>query len=116
MCLVLLRKSEVFDTVIPTKMLEFMSCGKPVILGVSGQAKKILEGCRAGLCIEPESAPSLCEAIEALRANSYLRDSLGMNGREYIVQNLSRERTAEDYLDVLRAILEGTYCAVKAAA
>jgi colanic acid biosynthesis glycosyl transferase WcaI len=115
-CLVLLRKSEVFDTVIPTKMLEFMSCGKPVILGVSGQAKKILEGCRAGLCIEPESAPSLCEAIEALRANSYLRDSLGMNGREYIVQNLSRERTAEDYLDVLRAILEGTYCAVKAAA
>ena len=115
-CLVLLKKSEVFDSVIPTKMLEFMSCAKPVILGVTGQAKKILEGCRAGLCIEPESASSLCEAIETLRANSYLRDSLGMNGREYIVQNLSREQTAEDYLDVLRVILDGAGCAVKAAA
>lgn len=115
-CLVLLKKSEVFDTVIPTKMLEFMSCAKPVVLGVEGQAKKILEGCRAGLCTEPESASSLCEAIETLRANSYLRNSLGMNGREYIVQNLSRERTAEGYLDVLREILEGAGCAVKAAA
>src|SRR5215470_11009803 len=113
-CLVLLKKSDVFDTVIPTKMLEFMSCGKPVILGVTGQAKKIIEGSGAGLCIEPESAPSLCEAIEALRSNSYLRDSLGMNGRDYIVQNLSRERTAEDYLDVLREIVEGVRRAERA--
>src|SRR5947199_39332 len=51
-CLVLLKKSEVFDTVIPTKMLEFMSCAKPVILGVDGQARSIMEASRAGLCIE----------------------------------------------------------------
>src|SRR5436190_14502263 len=37
-CLVLLRNSKVFETVIPTKMLEFMSCARPVILGVTGQA------------------------------------------------------------------------------
>jgi colanic acid biosynthesis glycosyl transferase WcaI len=115
-CLVLLKKSEVFDTVIPTKMLEFMSCGKPVVLGVTGQAKKIIEGCRAGLCIEPENASSLCGVIEALRANFYLRDSLGMNGRDYIVQNLSRERTAADYLDVLYGIVEGVRNAERAAA
>ena len=42
-CLVLLKKSEIFKTVIPTKMLEFMSCARPVILGVDGQARKIME-------------------------------------------------------------------------
>jgi len=115
-CLVLLKKSEVFNTVIPTKMLEFMACGKPVVLGVKGQAKRILEGCRAGLCIEPESASSLCEAIEVLCANSYLRDSLGVNGREYIVQNLSRERTAAEYLEVLLGIVEDVSTAARAAA
>ena len=47
-CLVLLKKSDVFKTVIPTKMLEFMSCGRPVILGVEGQAQEILERSRAG--------------------------------------------------------------------
>jgi colanic acid biosynthesis glycosyl transferase WcaI len=52
-CLVLLKKAEVFKTVIPTKMLEFMSCARPVILGVDGQARNILEEARGGLVIEP---------------------------------------------------------------
>ncbi len=55
-CLVLLKKSDLFKTVIPTKMLEFMSCGRPVILGVDGQARQILEEARGGLVIEPENA------------------------------------------------------------
>ena len=42
-CLVLLKKTDVFKTVIPTKMLEFMSCARPVILGVDGQARQIVE-------------------------------------------------------------------------
>src|SRR5579871_4631013 len=33
-CLVLLKKTEIFKTVIPTKMLEFMACERPVIIGV----------------------------------------------------------------------------------
>src|SRR5262249_48449928 len=106
-CLVLLKKSEVFNTVIPTKMLEFMSCGRPVILGVNGQARKILEAARGGICIEPENPDALCEAIQDLRTNEYLRVLLGQNGREYILKNLSRERTAAEYLNVLRGILEG---------
>ena len=115
-CLVLLKKSSVFDTVIPTKMLEFMSCGKPVILGANGQAREILEGSRGGLCIGPENATALCEAIEKLRSQQYLRDSLGQNGREYIVQNLARDRTASDYLNVLQGILAGPANVQKAAA
>ena len=115
-CMVLLRKSEVFDTVIPTKMLEFMSCGKPVILGVKGQAKKILEASRGGLCIEPENPELLCKAIEELHTNDYLRHSFGRNGREYIVQNLSRERTAAEYLDVLHGIVAGVARTERAAA
>ena len=55
-CLVLLKKTELFKTVIPTKMLEFMSCAKPVILGVDGQARHILEEAGAGITIEPENA------------------------------------------------------------
>jgi colanic acid biosynthesis glycosyl transferase WcaI len=105
-CLVLLKKSEVFDTVIPTKMLEFMSCGKPLILGVNGQARRILEAARAGLVIEPENPAALCEAITKLRTHEYLRESFGQNGREYIIQNLSRERTAAEYLEVLQELMQ----------
>ena len=48
-CLVLLKRTPVFETVIPTKMLEFMSCARPVILGVEGQAKKIVQELRPGI-------------------------------------------------------------------
>jgi glycosyltransferase involved in cell wall biosynthesis len=115
-CLVLLKKSGVFDTVIPTKMLEFMSCAKPVVLGVSGQARRILEASRAGLCIEPENPEALCDAIERLRTQDYLRQSLGQNGRQYILHNLSRERTAVDYLNVLLGVLDSRANTKKAAA
>ncbi len=42
--------------------------------------------------------------------------SLGRNGREYIVQNLSRERTAGEYLEILRGLVEGSAIAERAAA
>lgn len=106
-CLVLLKKSGVFETVIPTKMLEFMSCGRPVILGVAGEAKQIIERSHAGLCIEPENSAALCEAILTLRNQEHLRDALGKNGRDYIVRNLSRDRTAIEYLEILKSMVTG---------
>ena len=106
-CMVLLKKTDVFQTVIPTKMLEFMSCQRPVILGVDGQAREVLERARAGVFIEPENAEALADAITLLRANPELRTSLGQNGRRFVLQNLSRQRTARAYIEVLDGILHG---------
>ena len=105
-CLVLLKKADIFKTVIPTKMLEFMSCARPVILGVEGQAQKIIEDSQAGICVQPENADELVQAITRLAADPALRDSLGRNGRRYIEQCFSRRSTAEAYLDVLEDLLE----------
>ena len=115
-CLVLLKKSEVFETVIPTKMLEFMSCARPVILGVKGQAQEIIESARGGICIEPGNPAALCEAILRLRQNPELSVELGRNGRDYIVQRLSRERTAHGYVQVLRRLLGNSETSKVAAA
>jgi colanic acid biosynthesis glycosyl transferase WcaI len=105
-CLVLLKKADLFKTVIPTKMLEFMSCARPVILGVEGQAKKIIEESQAGICIEPESADDLMRAVTRLASDPGLRESLGRNGRHYIQRRFSRRSTAAAYLDVLESLLE----------
>jgi len=104
-CVVLLKKSELFKTVIPTKMLEFMSCSRPVILSVDGQARQVLEQAQAGICMEPENVSALVQAILRLTRNAGLRNTLGNNGRRYIVQHLSREYTARVYIDVLHELL-----------
>jgi colanic acid biosynthesis glycosyl transferase WcaI len=103
-CLVLLKKTDLFKTVIPTKMLEFMACAHPVILGVEGQAREVLDKAQAGIAIEPENARDLVEAILRLAADASLRKMLGANGRQYIVDHCSRERTARDYIDVLTRV------------
>jgi glycosyltransferase involved in cell wall biosynthesis len=104
-CLVLLRKAAVFETVIPTKMLEFMACARPVILGVGGQARQVIETAKAGICIEPEDPRALVDAVTQLYGDAQLRRGLGRNGREYIIENLSRKRTATAYVDVLENVI-----------
>jgi colanic acid biosynthesis glycosyl transferase WcaI len=105
-CLVLLKKTGLFKTVIPTKMLEFMSCARPVILGVEGQALAILEEAHAGLAIEPEDSEALVNAIRYLSANREVARELGSNGREYIVRKLSRRHTAGKYIHMLERLLK----------
>jgi len=104
-CLVLLRKTELFKTVIPTKMLEFMACARPVILGVDGQARKILDEAQAGLFMEPENSAALVQAILRLAADPALRESFGRNGLRHILQHFSRQQTADDYLTVLQDVV-----------
>ncbi len=107
-CLVLLKKSDLFKTVIPTKMLEFMSCARPVILGVDGQARKILEEAQAGICVEPENPVALVQAVLRLAADKQLRETLGRNGRAYVLRHLSRQHTARIYINVLTRLLGNT--------
>jgi len=104
-CLVLLKKTDLFRTVIPTKMLEFMSCARPVILGVDGQARTIMEEGRAGIFVEPESVGAVVKAITRLRGDAQLREAMGANGRRHIVEHFSREHKAAAYIELLENLL-----------
>ncbi len=102
-CLVMLKKTELFKTVIPTKLLEYMACERPVIVAVDGQARQIDEEAAAGVYVEPENSEDLVKAIIDLAGDNERRRQMGTQGRQYIVSKCSREKTARDYI----AVLEG---------
>jgi colanic acid biosynthesis glycosyl transferase WcaI len=102
-CLVMLKKTELFKTVIPTKLLEYMACERPVIVAVDGQARQIVEEAGAGVFVEPENSKALVKAVLDLAEDPEHRRQMGANGRQYIVNRLSREKTARDYITVLEA-------------
>lgn len=104
-CLVMLKKTELFKTVIPTKLLEYMACARPVIIAVDGQARQIVEEAHAGVFVEPESSRALVDAVLTLAADSEARHRMGVSGRRYILARLSRERTAQTYINVLEVLL-----------
>jgi colanic acid biosynthesis glycosyl transferase WcaI len=106
LCLVMLKKTELFKTVIPTKLLEYMACERPVIIAVDGQARQIVEAAGAGVFVEPENSQALVQAILTLANDPERRHEMGTRGREYIVNQCSREKTALDYIDVLASLPE----------
>ena len=64
-----LQKTELFTTVIPSKLFESMGMGLPVLHGVEGESARIVRDERVGIPFEPESAEALVEAIRRLREN-----------------------------------------------
>jgi glycosyltransferase involved in cell wall biosynthesis len=99
--LVLLRDSSLFSHVIPSKMFEAMGMERPIILGVRGESRAILEESEAGIAITPQSSDELAEAILKLAANPALRARMGRAGRDYVARQFDRDRLAGEMLEVL---------------
>jgi glycosyltransferase involved in cell wall biosynthesis len=74
-----LRKSELFTSVIPSKLFESMGMGVPVLHGVYGESAEIVERENVGLVFEPENAEALCTALMRLERDTKLRHQLRSN-------------------------------------
>jgi colanic acid biosynthesis glycosyl transferase WcaI len=103
-CLVLLRRAAVFRTVLPSKLLEFMACGRPVVLAVEGYARSLVEEAGAGVSIEPESPQQLAEAVTRLARDPELCRRLGEAGRSFVTSHFARAAMAERYCGLLQAL------------
>jgi len=107
-CLVMLRRSELFKTVLPSKMFEILAAGRPVILAVDGESRKLLEQAEGGIYVEPEDSAALTVAITSLVENPDECRRLGQNGRKFVFKNFSRDQTALDYLSILQSVQKGS--------
>lgn len=102
--LVHLKKTELFTTVMPSKIFESAGCKRPIIMGVDGFAKKLVMDAEAGLDMTPESAESLVECVKQLVENPDLCRKLGENAYVNIAKVYNRDCQAEEYLRVLEMI------------
>lgn len=92
--LVPLRKDPVFETFVPSKLFDYMACGKPVLLGVNGEAERILREAGAGVHYTPERPEALLAAIRYLRDNPTARREMGQRGRSYVEAHFDRASQA----------------------
>lgn len=106
-CLVPLKRRDVFLYNIPSKMFEIMACARPMIVGALGQARALLEASGAGIAVEPENAAAYRDAIVALADDPALRAACGARGREHAVTEYSRLQKAKDYATCLEQVAHG---------
>lgn len=104
-CLVHLKKTDLFMTVFPSKLLDAAALKRPVILGVQGHAARMVRDADCGICIEPENAAQLAEAVLKLAADPDLCRQLGENGAAYASRLFNADRLAADYMELLNSIV-----------
>lgn len=103
--MVLLRPDPLFETVLPSKMFEAMAAQCPVVLGVGGEARALLDESEAGIGIEPGRPEALAEAVLALAADPDRRARLGAKGRSFVTGRFSHDALAGDYARLLEDLV-----------
>lgn len=105
-CLVPLKKNDLFRNALPSKMFEYMACGRPIVLSIQGEAEILIREANAGIAVEPENAEVIAEAVLKLYRDESLRRTLGRNGRIYVAQKFSRKQIARKLEGLLTGLCD----------
>lgn len=98
-----LKKSELFKTVIPSKMFECMGMAIPILHGVEGESAEIVMRHEIGITFEPENHLELVERLVTLHDDVEARERLACNG-PVAAKNYDRKVLAEQMLNILEAV------------
>jgi glycosyltransferase involved in cell wall biosynthesis len=104
LCIVSLRKVDLFTKVIPSKIFEIMASGRPMIASIAGEAAWILERSGSALVIPPEDPDSLEKAILELAGNEGLRQKMGKQGAQFVREHFNRVNLALQYEKVFESL------------
>ncbi|WP_251126141.1 MULTISPECIES: glycosyltransferase family 4 protein [unclassified Exiguobacterium] len=97
-----LIEQEVFDTVIPGKLIDYMAVGKPIVAAVSGHAANVIEAAEVGFVSRKRDIDEIERILRKLLDRPDLRETLGANGIRYVKENLCWEEN----IDVLDQVVQ----------
>jgi glycosyltransferase involved in cell wall biosynthesis len=100
-CLVHLKAQPLFETVLPSKIFEAFGMSKPIILGVRGEAAKLVEMAGGGVVIEPENADELVEAVRWMMMHPDQTHQMGQNASAWVRRHYDRDHLSDRYLALL---------------
>lgn len=103
--LVPLRKLDIFQGAIPSKIFEAQAMKLPLLLGVDGEAKRhFIDTAKSGVYFEPENAKNLSECMIEMIENREKLITMGENARTYVNENFNRNVIAENLIEELNTL------------
>lgn len=100
-----LRDTPLFRTVLPSKLFEAMASDTPILLGMRGEAKDLIEASGAGLAFQPEDPDGLVDVARKLKADNTLYKRIVQCGSAYVRAHHDRRMLARAYSQVLEEIV-----------
>jgi glycosyltransferase involved in cell wall biosynthesis len=105
--LIHLNSDPLFEITIPGKTQAYMAVGKPIIMGVSGDASTLVSRADCGVCFEPTNSVALAEAAKGLMLlDSTDIQRLGKNAERFYDENLSVKVGVDSFVKVFNEVID----------
>ncbi len=95
------------------KLFEYMWCGLPVVSSDFPNLKKIIQAAQCGICIDPCDAELAAEVIVDLLDHPELREEMGRNGRNAVLQAYNWPAASKVLNQAYKNVLNGNRSSVE---
>ena len=103
----IISKPSVGENSVPSKTWSIMSAERPVIANFDeNELKTIIENNNCGLFTKAGDKTAFKAAILNLYKNTELKEKMGKNGRQFILDNLTKEIGTSKYVEVVKSLLK----------
>lgn len=107
-CVATLRDIPLFRTTYPNKVFDYMAAGRPVVLGIDGVIREVVERAGAGVCFSPGDARGLAAAVRCSMEAPDEARAMGARGRAAVCAEFDRRYQAADFERLLRELVPET--------
>ena len=99
-------KAGLGGSAMPSKTWTIMSCGRPVVANFDeGELKEIIENNNCGVFSHAGNVQEFVDAIRALQENPARCNEMGANGRQFVMNNLTKEVGTRKYVDIIKSVI-----------
>jgi glycosyltransferase involved in cell wall biosynthesis len=105
-CVATLKPIEMYKTVYPNKVFDYMAAGRPVILAIDGVIRDVVEKADAGIPVPPGDPHALADAIRKMMRDRQKGRILGQNGRKYVEKQFDRTVLAGKLIQIMTTLID----------
>ncbi len=105
--LVHLKRDPLYEITIPSKILAYMACGRPILCAVGGDAADVVVQAGAGVVCPPQDPAKLANAVRRLVAMPpQAREALGRAARRTFLERYTRRALVDRYEALFKGVIE----------
>ncbi len=105
-CVATLKNIRMFSTTYPNKVFDYMASGRPIVLGIDGVIRHVVEAAQGGIFVPPGDHMALAAAVRQLYNDRAGARVMGQNARRYVEKHFNRSQQARQLVRLVERLAD----------
>ena len=105
-CIAILKPIELYKTVYPNKVFDYMAAGRATVLAIDGVIRQVVEQANAGIFVPPGDPQALAAAIREMADHPNETRRMGLAGRAHLEEHFNRGALANKLEALLTEVVK----------